>query len=325
VVVATEERFTNWGPILFRHRKRRRRRWRERHSAALDYNFRSPETEGQRETKRCIDEYNAQCSQEWENEVFMQRRRLANAEQSLETKVTKTAQKEARIADDKVRSLLERLAKLRRSEPDDEDSRIFPMVYAPVLVRENDRTVIRPMRYTCRVAGKPADYDFRFPATYNARRDSLGEFWNRVYGRHHAVLVITGFYENVPRHLYEHRDLRPGEDKQNLVLEFDPHPRKEILVACVWDRWTQTGAPDLDSFAAVTDDFPEEIAATGHQRCVISLREENLEQWLTPAGVSRERLEAILSERRSILRAPNRGMIPLGLHFRWSNFHVAPE
>jgi len=143
----------------------------------------------------------------------------------------------------------------------------------------------------------PPTMIFAFLAPYNARRDSLGEFWNRVYGRHHAVLVITGFYENVPRHLYEHRDLRPGEDKQNLVLEFDPRPRKEMLVACVWDRWTQAGAPDLDSFAAITDEPPEEIAATGHQRCVISLREENLEQWLTPAGVSRERLEAILSER----------------------------
>ena len=55
------------------------------------------------------------------------------------------------------------------------------MMYAPVLVQEDRRTMIRPMRYTCRLAGKPADYAVRYPGTYNARRDSLSGFWNNVY------------------------------------------------------------------------------------------------------------------------------------------------
>jgi len=36
---------------------------------------------------------------------------------------------------------------------------------------------------------------------------------------------------------------------------------------------------------------------TGHLRCVISLRERNLEEWLTPDGVGRLRLDSILSEK----------------------------
>ena len=53
-----------------------------------------------------------------------------------------------------------------------------------------------------------------------------------IYGRKHAVMVISGFYENVPQHLYEHRELAPGEkEKKNLILEFDPKPSKDMLVA----------------------------------------------------------------------------------------------
>jgi hypothetical protein len=46
---------------------------------------------------------------------------------------------------------------------------IFPLSYAPVLIAEEGRTVIKPMRYTCRLAGKPADVEKRFPGIYNAR------------------------------------------------------------------------------------------------------------------------------------------------------------
>jgi putative SOS response-associated peptidase YedK len=110
-------------------------------------------------------------------------------------------------------------------------------------------------------------------------------------------MVINGFFENVPRHLYEHRDLRPDEESQNLVLQFSPNPPIEMLVACVWDRWTGPNGPALNSFAAVTDEPPEEIAATGHQRCVVALREANLNEWLSPSEVSRDRLEMILSDK----------------------------
>jgi hypothetical protein len=30
---------------------------------------------------------------------------------------------------------------------------------------ENGRYVVKPMRYQCRIAGKPANYDFKYPGT----------------------------------------------------------------------------------------------------------------------------------------------------------------
>jgi putative SOS response-associated peptidase YedK len=263
----------------------------------LQRNYQNPVTDVQKRTAGYIAKYLKAKKSEWENEVFFQRRRLATAQESLTMKDTKKAREDVRIATNKSQMFLDRLADLRRTESNNEDARIFPMMYAPVLISENGKTIIRPMRYTCRLAGKPAEYDRRYPGTYNARRDSLDDYWNKVYGRNHAVMVISGFYENVPLHLYEHRELAVDEREKNLVLEFDPEPSQDMLVACLWDRWSRQGSPDLYSFAAITDEPTPEVAATGHQRTVITLQERFLSEWLSPTQLSRERLDEILSDK----------------------------
>jgi putative SOS response-associated peptidase YedK len=268
-------------------------------SRALEQNFANPRTDIERRIKADIDSYRASRVAEWEKNLFVQKKRLADAERSLLAKETKKAREDVRIATNKIETYLDRLADARRSEPKERDSRIFPMVYAPVIANIEGRLQIAPMRYTCRLAGKPANYDVRYPGTYNARRDNLAGFWDRIYGRNHAVMMVSGFYENVPRHLYEQRDLKPDEKASNLVLQFNPRPAIEMLVACLWDHWSGPGAQDLWSFAAVTDEPPPEIAATGHQRCIIALREGNVREWLSPQAVSRDRLEALLSDREA--------------------------
>jgi putative SOS response-associated peptidase YedK len=268
-------------------------------SRDLQRNYQHPITDVQQRTAEYIAAYLRKRKSEWETEVFAQRRRLSAAQESLAKKETKKAREEIRIATSKSEALLERLADLRRTEPNNEDARIFPMMYAPVLIRQNDKTIIRPMRYACRLAGKPADYDKRFPGTYNARRDSLDDYWRNIYGHNHAVMVISGFYENVPLHLYEHRELAAEEKAKNLVLEFDPKPSRDMLVACLWDRWTSPDGPNLDSFAAITDEPTPEVAATGHQRTIITIQEQYLLEWLSPAGLAPQRLEEILTDKET--------------------------
>jgi hypothetical protein len=53
------------------------------------------------------------------------------------------------------------------------------------------------------------------------------------------------------------------------------------------------------SFAAITDEPLQEIAATGHQRCIIALRDETLNELLSPNQVGKDRLEAILSAKEA--------------------------
>jgi putative SOS response-associated peptidase YedK len=264
---------------------------------ALEQNFANPKSDIEQRIRADIDAYRSSQVAKWEKDLFVQKKRLADAERSLQTKETKKARDDVRIATNKIQTYLDRLSDARRVSPEERDTRIFPMVYAPVLANIDGRLQVAPMRYTCRLGGKPANYDVRYPGTYNARRDNLGGFWSEVYGRNHALMVVSGFYENVPRHLYEKRELKPDEKAANIVLQFNPRPVTEMLVACLWDHWSGPSATDLWSFAAVTDEPPPEIAETGHQRCIIALRGENVREWLSPAGVSRERLEAILSDK----------------------------
>jgi hypothetical protein len=46
-----------------------------------------------------------------------------------------------------------------------------------------------------------------------------------------------------------------------------------------------------------TDDPTPEVAATGHQRTIITIQEKYLSEWLSPNALGRERLEHILSDK----------------------------
>jgi putative SOS response-associated peptidase YedK len=153
------------------------------------------------------------------------------------------------------------------------------------------------MRYQCRPAGKPAFYDTKFPGTYNARSDSLEKFWKGQFGVSHGILVANAFYENVSRHRLEGRELREGEEAQNVVLEFRPRPQQDMLVACLWSRWTGPGEPDLLSFAAITDEPPSEVAAAGHDRCIIPIKPQHIGAWLNPRPGDLATQYAILDDR----------------------------
>jgi len=259
--------------------------------------FAHPQTDEEREIKALIDAYRAEQATKFEQEVFKQRKRLADAERALQSKTTKAATESKRIAAEKIEATMRRLSDLHRTEPDDSDNRIFPQHYAPVMVWEDGRRVIKPMRYQCRPSGKPASYDVQFPGTYNARRDNLERFWKGQFGYTHGILVVNAFFENVNRHKVERRELAGGEAVQNLVLEFRPKPTQDMLVACLWSKWSGPGEPDLLSFAAITDEPPEEIAAAGHDRCIIPIRPENIDAWLNPDPKNLAVLYDILDDR----------------------------
>jgi putative SOS response-associated peptidase YedK len=264
---------------------------------AMDAAFSDPQNDAERRIKTLIDEFDAQQTTKLEQEVFKQRKRLADAERALQEKTTKAAVESRRIASDKVAWALGKLADLRRTELNGEDSRIFPGWYAPVIVVENGRRTIKPMRYQCRLAGKPSFYDVKFPGTYNARCDSLGGFWKEQFGVSHGIMVANAFFENVSRHRMEGRELAAGEREENVILEFRPRPAQDMLIACLWSRWQAPGEPDLLSFAAITDEPPAEVAAAGHDRCIIPIKPENVEAWLNPASGNLATMQAILDDR----------------------------
>jgi putative SOS response-associated peptidase YedK len=44
----------------------------------------------------------------------------------------------------------------------------------------------------------------------------------------------------------------------------------------------EQGKEELMSFAAITDEPPAEVAAAGHDRCIIPIRPDNVDAWLNP-------------------------------------------
>jgi putative SOS response-associated peptidase YedK len=263
----------------------------------MDANFANPATDLERSVALMIGEFNKAELAKHEQELFKQRKRLADAERKLLARTTKAATESRRIATSKVQWLLARIADIKRTTPAARDSRIFPGSYAPVMVCENGRRVIKPMRYQCRPHGKPAFYDSRYPGTYNARRDNLEGFWKGQFGFTHGLMIASAFYENVSRHDLEGRELKEGEAKENVVLEFRPTPDQDMLVACLWSRWQSPGEDDLLSFAAITDEPPAEIAAAGHDRCIIPIKPEHVDAWLNPEPGNLRAMYDILDDR----------------------------
>jgi putative SOS response-associated peptidase YedK len=253
---------------------------------AVERWFDDPDTDAGRRIHELIAQRRARQAATWQQELFAQKKRLAEAERKLAVKETRAAAESRRIATSKIATLVEKLGVLDATRRHPADGRIFPLHYVPIVVEDEGRRLIRLARYHCRMAGKPASLDQQFPGLYSARRDNLEKYWRDAFGSSHALMLIDSFYENVER------------DGRNCVLHFQPRPQETMLVACLYSVWTdpQDGRPLL-SFAAITDNPPLEVAATGHDRMVVSIRPENVDAWLNPRGRTDAQLQSILSDR----------------------------
>jgi putative SOS response-associated peptidase YedK len=252
----------------------------------FERNFDTPASEPERRIRALIDQYRNASINKYEQEVFAQKRRLADAERKLKTKSTKAALNEQRIASSKIDTALEKLALLKGTQPHMDDERIFPFGYAPIVLKVNGRNVIRLARYHLRQADKPASIDRQFPGLYNARRDNIEKFWRNEFGHTHALMLVSSFYENVQR------------DGANAVLHFIPRPAQPMFIASLYAEWRGAGE-SLLSFAAVTDDPPDEVRAAGHDRMIVNIKPQNIERWLTPEGRTIDELQLILSDRQT--------------------------
>lgn len=163
---------------------------------AMDMAFADPQSEDERQIQTLIAEWNEAEATTFEQELFKQKKRLNDAERTLQTKTTKKALDDQRIAGNKVGQIMTKLADLKRTEVKSRDSRIFPMVYAPVMVMEDGKRVVKPMRYLLRPPGAPPSFDTdpNRNGTYNARRDNLEKFWKKQFGYTHGVMVVSSFY-----------------------------------------------------------------------------------------------------------------------------------
>src|SRR5215207_5317008 len=102
---------------------------------AVDRWFDEPKSAGERAIKELIHRHRAGAIAKLEGEIFVQRKRLADADRKLQTKPTKAAGESRRIAGDKIEAALARLSRHKATQLHPDDARIFPMHYAPIVVQ----------------------------------------------------------------------------------------------------------------------------------------------------------------------------------------------
>lgn len=244
----------------------------------MDLQFLNPQSPLEQEIHDLIQEWNAEKISESEQELFKQVRRLADAERKLAVKETKAALTDQRVSRNKITQLKRWIADAKRTthEPA-RDDRMFPDWYVPLLIVEDGKKIVRPMRYHCRLPGMPPSSDKtrdgKVSGTYNARRDNLTRYWRNQFGHSHGLMLADTFYEQV--------DDGKGGSKE---IHFRPRTGERMYVPCLWAKWSDPEGkePALYSFAAITDEPEPEVAAQGHDRTVINIKPEHMEAWLNP-------------------------------------------
>ncbi len=261
---------------------------------ALEAEFDEAENSDEREIQNLIHAYRKVKLKELEVELQKQELRLKTANSALSEKITKKFENEKRIATNQIEKTTQRIKGMKRTELIPTDSRVFPMTYAPIIVRENDQNVIKLARYHCRPADKPESIDIKYSGLYNARRDNLGNaFWKDLFGHKHGFFVINSFYENVS--LLDYKPT-PAKEEFNRVIQFSPQSKEDLKIACLYDYWQSTSDNGFYSFAALTHEPTPEISLTGHDRLIIALKDENINDWLSPEKFDQKKMESILDD-----------------------------
>lgn len=169
-----------------------------------------------------------------------------------------------------------------------DDGRVFPNTFAPVIVMENGKRVIKPMRYRVRPAGSGEEIPSKYNV-FNARIDSLEKrkTWSGLFMRHHALFPFHNFYEWVE-----------DENGKKRLINFRPDNADMMWAPALWDEWqSRDGSVKFSSFAIVTDDPPPEVEEMGHDRCPIFLKEDKIDQWLQPMKLDKQAMYELLRKK----------------------------
>ena len=223
-----------------------------------------------------------------EQEIATQTERLMQAEAVLAgPKPTKKATNDKRVATNRIAAARAKLAQVEDFAAGEGFQRIWPGHYAPVLIRDpaTGQRMVVPMRYRVRLKGWTVEDELQKPGTYNARKDKLSTVWRELWGHNHGIIRARRFYEAVRLHDLQRRELAPGEPETSVEIEFAPIPEPEegMYLACLWRYSPPTDdEPGFYSFAVITREPPPEVAAAGHNRCIIPIKPEHLQAWLNP-------------------------------------------
>lgn len=182
----------------------------------------------------------------------------------------------------------------KKFRPIEDNARIYPYYFAPVVVMKRGRPVIVPMRYRLRPAGSMEEVPNQYNL-YNARLDGLTtrQNWKKLFMQKHGLIAFRGFYEWVLNQ----------QSQRKKVVYFHPTNSKLMTAPVLYDIWqSPDGSQAYASFAIITGEPPKEVLAAGHDRCPIPLAKENWIDWLNPEGKAAKALLQALYDSQAAIK-----------------------
>lgn len=113
----------------------------------------------------------------------------------------------------------------------------------------------------------------------------------------HALLVAEQFFENVWRHDYEQRPLKPDEKPASMQISFTPDSSQKMLFPCLMNE-VPLGNTSIPGVAVLTDDPNIEVAARGHDRTPIALDTQAAAQFMTSPNMTLSELQSLLDHKQ---------------------------
>lgn len=169
----------------------------------------------------------------------------------------------------------------------EDDGRVYPNTFAPVITMHDGKRAVRPMRYRVRPQGSSEEIPSKYNV-FNARIDSLEKrkTWSSLFMKNHGLFPFYEFYEWV------------DDSGKKRLIRFRPKDADMMWAPCLYDTWTsRDGKVSFSSFAIITDDPPPEVEEMGHDRCPIFLNEEQIDLWLAPKLLDKESAYSILKDK----------------------------
>jgi len=171
----------------------------------------------------------------------------------------------------------------------DEENRIFPNSFAPVIAQNKSEKNLFFMRYRLRPHDSKKELPSKFKL-YNARLESVEEksTWSGLFMRKHGVVLAKSFFEWV-------------KDDKGLskLVKFSDTKNENMNLACLFDNWISDDQQvKFSSFAVLTTEAPVEILEKGHDRCPVNLSDSDIDSWLNPRASTKKRIHSVLNKKK---------------------------
>lgn len=258
---------------------------------AVEANFLQPKNAAEKKVANLISDWHRLELNELDQKLEVQAGKILELKKKLELKETKTHRQKMETTI-RVSERIKGLAGHLQGSIRPTDALVHQYTYAPLIVSEEGRNVIRLFRYQIRPRWANQEPDRKINM-FNARLDALEnrKSWEPLFMHRHGAIVLKGFYEWVPA---------PDSGKTT-VINFFPKGRKPMWVPALHEHWAGHENEAIDSFAILTNNPPPEVEIMGHDRCPIHPDWSFMPDWLNPKRCTREYIYGELKKASGII------------------------